>query len=67
MRAYPQAARTRLPAARARRQWSAWLTETKRRRRLLQTERLETIERLQREERQARRSGEHAPNLRRLW
>jgi hypothetical protein len=64
MRSYPQAAR--MPAARARRQWSAWLTETKRRRRLLQTDRLETIERMQREERHARRSGKPAPSLQSL-
>jgi hypothetical protein len=65
MRTYPQAARTRtLPAARARRRWSGWLTETKRKRRLLQMERLETIERLQREERQARRKAEYTPTIR---
>jgi hypothetical protein len=66
MRGQLQAASARLPAARARRRWSAWLIETRRRRRLLQAERLETIERMRREERQARRSGDHAPNLRRL-
>ncbi len=64
MRTYPQAARMRLPAARARRRWSGWLTETKRRRHLVQTERLETLERLQREERRARRTGEYTPNVR---
>jgi hypothetical protein len=63
MRAYPQAARTRMPAARARRRRSAWLTETKRRRRFLQRERLETIERMQREERRARRTGGYTPTI----
>jgi len=64
MRTYPQAARPRLPAARARRRWAGWLTETRRRRRLLQRVRLETLERMQREERQARRRGQYTPNIR---
>ena len=67
MRGQPQAASTRLPAALPSRRWSAWLEQTKERRRRLRAERLETIERLQSEERQARRSGEHTPNLRRQW
>jgi hypothetical protein len=56
----------RLPAALPGRRWSAWLEQTKQTRRRLRAERLETIARLQAEERQTRRSGEHAPNLRRL-
>lgn len=66
MRGQPQAASTRLLAALPSRRWSAWLTQTKQKRRRLQAERLETIERLQSDERRIRRSGEHAPNLRRL-
>jgi hypothetical protein len=65
MRGQPQAASTRLPAALPGRRWSAWLEQTKERRRRLHAERLETIEWLQSEERRTRRWGEHAPNLRR--
>jgi hypothetical protein len=66
MRGQLQAANTRLPAILPSRRWSAWLTQTKQRRRRLQAERLETIERLQSEQRRARRTGGYAPNLRRL-
>ena len=67
MRGQLQAASTRLPATLPGRRWSAWLVQTKERRRRLRIERLETIERLQTEQRRARRAGEYTPNLRYRW
>jgi hypothetical protein len=67
MRGQPQAASTRLPAALPGRRWSAWLEQTKDRRRRLRAERLETIVRLQSEQRRTQRSGEYRPNLRWRW
>ena len=67
MRGQPQAASARLPAALPGRRWSTWLEETSQRRRRAREARFETIERLGAEQRRARRTGEYAPDLRRLW
>ncbi|MBV9336468.1 MAG: hypothetical protein JO243_11295 [Solirubrobacterales bacterium] len=67
MRGQPQAASARLPATLPGRRWSPWLEQTSARRRRAREERLETIERLEAEHRRARRTGEYAPDLRRLW
>ena len=67
MRGQSQAASPRLPAALPRRRWSAWLEQASEKRRRARVARLETIERLEAEQRRARRSGEYAPDLRRLW
>ena len=67
MRGQPQAASARLPAALPGRRWSTWLEQIADRRRRAREARLETIERLEAEQRRARRSGEYAPDLRRLW
>jgi hypothetical protein len=44
------------------REWSAWLANVKRRRRLAREGRLEWIERQQRLERRKRKSGEYVPD-----
>ncbi len=67
MRGQSQAASTRLPAILPGRRWSTWLEQTSERRHRAREERLETIERLEAEQRRARRTGEYARDLRRLW
>ena len=67
MRGQSQAASARLPATPPGRRWSGWLEQTRERRRRGREQRLETIERLEAEQRRARRTGEYAPDLRRLW
>ncbi|MBV8945492.1 MAG: hypothetical protein JOZ95_08730 [Solirubrobacterales bacterium] len=67
MRGQPQAASARLPAALPRRRWSTWLEQTSEKRRRAREERLETIQRLEAEQRHSRRTGDYAPDLRRLW
>jgi hypothetical protein len=67
MRGQSQAVGARLRAAAPGRRWSTLLEETTQRRRLRRQERLEVIARLESEQRRGRRSGEPAPELRRLW
>ena len=67
MRGQPQAASARLLTAMPGRRWATWLEQTRERRSRLRAERLEVMARLDAEERSARRTGEHAPDLRRLW
>lgn len=66
MRGNPQAANARLLAVVPGRRWSTWLEDTREKRRRAAFERLELIERLAFERRRATRSGEPAPDLRRL-
>lgn len=67
MRGDPQAANARLLAVLPGRGWSTWVGQIKQSRTRARQARLEVIERLEAEERRARRSGEYAPDLRRLW
>ena len=67
MRGYTEAAGARLRAVTPGRRWSTWLEDAREKRRRTAFERLEVIERLAFERRRAARSGEHAPDLRRLW
>jgi hypothetical protein len=67
MRGESQAAGMRLLAAVPGGRWSTWIEQAKKRRHRDRVERLEAIHRLRAEERRARRAGEYAPDLRRLW
>jgi hypothetical protein len=67
MRGDPQAASARLLAAVPGPRWPSWLALAKQRRERNRREELEVMERLGAEQRRARRAGEYAPDLRRLW